>query len=96
MAERKENTVAESLSSQKGGTPQTPKMEIDFESLIAAGIAAAVIKPSKKWRNRSRSGETNLIYSSRADTGAPISRIGSAFVRQAGPSEKEWDPCSGA
>jgi hypothetical protein len=51
MAETKrKGTVAESLSSQKRGTLQTPKMEVDFESLIAAGIAAAVIKPSKKWR----------------------------------------------
>jgi hypothetical protein len=25
-------------------------MEIDFESLIPAGIAAVVIKPAKKWR----------------------------------------------
>jgi len=25
-------------------------MEIDFESLIAAGIATVVIKPTKKWR----------------------------------------------
>jgi hypothetical protein len=50
MAERKEKTVVESLSSQKRGTLQTPKMEIDFEGLIAAGIAAAVMKPSKKWR----------------------------------------------
>jgi len=50
MAERKQKTVAESLSSQARGTLQTPKMEIDFESLIAVGIAEAVIKPSKKWR----------------------------------------------
>jgi len=92
MAERKEKTVAESLSSQKRGTLQTPKMEIDFESLLAVGIAAAVIKPSKKWRKPNRRGETNLTSPSRTSHPGYISpRMGSALVRRAGPSEKEWE-----
>jgi hypothetical protein len=48
MAKRNENTVAESLSPQRPQTVQMPKMEIDFESLIAAGIAAVVVKTAKK------------------------------------------------
>jgi hypothetical protein len=50
MAKRNENTVAKSLSPQGPQTVQTPKADIDFESLIAAGIAAVVIKPLKKKR----------------------------------------------
>jgi hypothetical protein len=38
----KRNTVAKSLSPQGPGTLRTPKTEIDFESLIVAGIAAVV------------------------------------------------------
>jgi hypothetical protein len=53
MAKRNEKTVAEPLSPQRPGTLQTPKTEIDFESLIVAGIATVVIKPSKK-RRRSK------------------------------------------
>jgi hypothetical protein len=53
MAKRNEKTVAKSLSPQKPQTVQTPKADIDFESLIAAGIAAVVIKPAKK-RRRSK------------------------------------------
>jgi hypothetical protein len=50
VAKRNEKTGAEPLSPQKPDTRQTPKMEIDFESLIAVGIAAAIIKPSEKGR----------------------------------------------
>jgi len=50
MAKRNEKTVAQPLSPQRPGTLQTPKTEIDFESLIVAGIAAVVIKPAKKRR----------------------------------------------
>jgi hypothetical protein len=50
MGKRNENTVAGSLPSKRHHTVPPPKMEIDFESLIAAGIAAVVIKPLKKWR----------------------------------------------
>ena len=48
MAKRNENT--DSVLPQRPSTVQTPKMGIDFESLIAAGIAAVVIKPAKRWR----------------------------------------------
>jgi len=50
MAKRNERTGAESRSPQGPRTMPPPKMEIDFESLIAAGIAAVVIKPAKKRR----------------------------------------------
>jgi hypothetical protein len=50
MAKRNEDPAAKPLSPQKPGTLQAPKTEIDFESSIAVGIAAAVMKPSKKWR----------------------------------------------
>jgi hypothetical protein len=50
MPKRNGKTAPESLFPQRSGTPRTPKMEIDFESLIAAGIAAAIIKPAKKRR----------------------------------------------
>jgi hypothetical protein len=50
MGERNKNIVAESLSPQWPQTVQTPKMGIDFESLIAAGMAPVVIKPAKKRR----------------------------------------------
>jgi len=50
MGEGNKNIVAESLSPQRHRKVQTPKADIDFESLIAAGIAAVVIKPAKKWR----------------------------------------------
>jgi hypothetical protein len=50
MAKRNENTVAKSLSPQGPQTVQTPKADIDFESLIAAGIAAVDVKTAKKWR----------------------------------------------
>jgi hypothetical protein len=53
MAKRNKNTVAESLPPKRPRTVQTAKTEIDFESLIAAGIAAVVIKPAKK-RRRSK------------------------------------------
>jgi hypothetical protein len=46
MPKRNEKTVAESRAPQRLGTLQTPKIEIDFDSLIAAGIAAVVIKPA--------------------------------------------------
>ena len=50
MGERNKSIVAESLSPQRLQTVQTPKAAIDFESLIAAGIAEVVIKPAKKWK----------------------------------------------
>jgi len=50
MAKRNKNTEPESLPPKRPGTPQAPKIEIDFESLIASGIAAVVIKRPKKWR----------------------------------------------
>jgi hypothetical protein len=50
MGERNKNIVGQSLSPQRPQKVQTPKADIDFESLIAAGIAAVVIKPAKKWR----------------------------------------------
>jgi hypothetical protein len=50
MAKRNKKTPAESLSSERPDAAQTPKTEIDFETLLAAAIAAAVIRPSKKRR----------------------------------------------
>jgi hypothetical protein len=50
MAKRNEKTVAKSPAPQRLGTLPTSKTEIDFESLIAAGIATVVIKPAKKRR----------------------------------------------
>jgi predicted ATPase len=50
MPKRNEKTAPESLSRQRSGTPRTPKIEIDFESLVAAGVAAVVIKPAEKRR----------------------------------------------
>jgi hypothetical protein len=50
MATQNKNTGVESLPPQKPGPLRAPKIEIDFESLIAAGIAAVVIKPAKKRR----------------------------------------------
>ncbi len=48
MAKRK--TGEQSLSRQRPDLPQSPRAEIDFETLIAAGIAAVVIKPARKRR----------------------------------------------
>jgi hypothetical protein len=50
MPKRNEKTAPESLSRQRSGTPRTPNIEIDFESLVAAGVAAVVIKPAEKRR----------------------------------------------
>jgi len=50
MPKRNKNTEAESLPPKRPGALPAPKTEIDFESLIAAGVAAAVIKPAKKRR----------------------------------------------
>jgi hypothetical protein len=50
MPKRNGKTAPESPSPQRPGTQQTLKIKIDFESLIAAGIATAVIKPAKKRR----------------------------------------------
>jgi hypothetical protein len=50
MAKRNSNSGAESGGSQKPRSAKGPKLEIDFENLIAAGIAAAVIKRPKKRR----------------------------------------------
>jgi hypothetical protein len=50
MGKRNEKPAAGSASLQRLGTPQAPKTEIDFESLIATGIVAVVIKPAKKRR----------------------------------------------
>jgi hypothetical protein len=47
MTKRNENTVTGSLPSKRHHMVLPPKMEVDFESLIAAGIAAVVIKPAK-------------------------------------------------
>jgi len=49
MAKRK--TEEESLAQRKPDAPQLPKVEIDFETLVAAGIAAAIIRSPKKRRN---------------------------------------------
>jgi hypothetical protein len=46
MAKRK--TEEESLAQRKPDAPQLPKVEIDFETLVAAGIAAAIIRSPKK------------------------------------------------
>jgi hypothetical protein len=50
MPKRNGKTAPESPSPQRPGTQQTLKIEIDFESLIAAGIATVVIKPAKMRR----------------------------------------------
>jgi hypothetical protein len=50
MAKRNSNTGAESGAPQKPHTAKGSKLAIDFENLIAAGIAAAVIKRPKKRR----------------------------------------------
>jgi len=49
MAKRK--TEEESLAQRKPDAAQLPKVEIDFETLVAAGIAAAIIRSPKKRRN---------------------------------------------
>jgi len=54
MAKRSEKTRAESLLPERPDAAQTAKTEIDFESLIAVGIAGAVIRPSKKRRGSKR------------------------------------------
>jgi hypothetical protein len=46
----KQKTEEESLAQGKPAAPQLPKVEIDFETLVAAGIAAAVIRSPKKRR----------------------------------------------
>ena len=46
----KRNTGAESRSPEKPQAPLTPKIEIDFESLIATAIVAVVVKPAKRLR----------------------------------------------
>jgi hypothetical protein len=50
MAKRNSNGGTGSGAPQKPRAAKAPKLEIDFESLIAAGIAAAVIKRPKKRR----------------------------------------------
>ncbi len=49
MAKRK--TEEESLAQRKPDAPQLPKVEIDFETLVAGGIAAVITKSPKKRRN---------------------------------------------
>jgi hypothetical protein len=44
----KRNTEGESRSPEKPPAPRTPKIEIDFESLIATAVAAVVVKPAKR------------------------------------------------
>jgi hypothetical protein len=46
----KRNTRAESRSPEKTQAPPTPKIEIDFEDLIAAAIVAVVVKSAKRRR----------------------------------------------
>jgi len=48
MAKRK--TEEESLAQRKPDAPQLPKVEIDFETLVAAGIAAAIIRSPNRRR----------------------------------------------
>src|SRR6266852_9774621 len=47
----KRKTEEESLAQRKPDAPQLPKVEIDFETLVAAGVAAAIIRSPKKRRN---------------------------------------------
>ena len=47
----KRKTEEESLVRRKPDAPQLPKVEIDLETLVAAGIAAAIIRSPKKRRN---------------------------------------------
>jgi len=52
MAKRK--TEEESLAQRKPDAAQLPKVEIDFETLVAAGIAAAIIRsPNRRRKPRS-------------------------------------------
>jgi len=44
------NRKTQHASDQRHDTPQVPNVEIDFEALIAAAIAAVVVKPSKRSR----------------------------------------------
>ncbi len=44
------NRKTQQRSDQRHDTPQLPNVETDLEALIAAAIAAVVVKPSKRWR----------------------------------------------
>jgi hypothetical protein len=44
------NRRTQPASDQRRHTPQLPIVETDFEALIAAAIAAVVVKPSKRSR----------------------------------------------
>jgi hypothetical protein len=46
MAKRK--TEEQSLAQRRPDSPQLPKLEVDFETLVAAGIAAAIMRSPKK------------------------------------------------
>jgi hypothetical protein len=54
----------------------TPQTEIDFESLVAAGIAAVVIRPAKKrrrsWSNPRSSGKPDRICPAQPDQTAAL------------------------
>jgi hypothetical protein len=47
MQRVEEKTEKESLTQRRPHAPQLPKIEIDFETLVAAGIAAAIIRSPK-------------------------------------------------
>jgi len=49
MAKRK--TEEDLLRKKKPDAPPLPKVEIDFETLVAGGIAAVITKSPKKRRN---------------------------------------------
>jgi len=49
----KRKTENESLTQRRPDAPQLPKLEIDFETLVAAGIAAAIMRSPKR-RTRGR------------------------------------------
>jgi hypothetical protein len=44
------NRKTQHASDQRHDTRQVPNVETDFEALIAAAIAAVVVKPSKRSR----------------------------------------------
>jgi len=54
MAKRK--TEEESLAQRKPDAAQLPKVEIDFETLVAAGIAAAIIRSPNRRRKAGAQG----------------------------------------
>jgi hypothetical protein len=47
----KRNPEEESRAQRKADVRELPKVEIDFETLVAAGIAAVVTKSPKKRRH---------------------------------------------